>query len=87
MAIRAYLVGAIEAGGYHLVDDVHQVLRLANDVVHLDEGGRLAHSRLLDGELQCLHIGGHFVQMVEQVLFGVARWDLKNYMNHIQFTI
>lgn len=47
----AYLVGAFETRRDDLVDDVHQVLGFAYDMVDFDEGGCLADGRLFDGEL------------------------------------
>lgn len=61
----AYLVGTIEAGGYHLIDYIHQVLGFANHMIDLYESGRFADCRFFDCELKCLHIRWHFVQVVE----------------------
>lgn len=48
---RTHFVRTLEARVHYFTNDVHKVLCLLNHVVHLDEGGRLAHSRLLHREL------------------------------------
>ena len=63
------LVGALEARADHFGHAVHGVLCLLNDGVHFGEGGRFAHGRVLDGELQLLHVRRDLVDIVQQFLF------------------
>ena len=43
----SYLVGTIETIGNHFGDNRHQILRFLYHIVHLGEGGRLAHRDVL----------------------------------------
>lgn len=63
-----YPVRADEAGGNNLRYHIHEILRLLYDVVDFDEGGRLTDGRILDGELQRLHVRRHLVEVLEQLL-------------------
>lgn len=72
----AYLIGTIETSGHHLIDDIHQVLCFAYHVINFHECGSLSDRRFLHGELECLHIRGYLVQVVEKVFFGIAGRDL-----------
>lgn len=72
MGLQNDLVGALEASADHFGDAVHGVLRLLDDGVHFGEGGRLAHRRVLDGELQLLDERGDLVDVVQQLLLQRA---------------
>ena len=85
--VNSNLVGALKAGGDHLGDGVHAVLRLLDDGVDFGEGGRLAHRRVLYRELQLLHVGRDLVHVIQQLFFQTTCRYLKTRLRIITVSI